>query len=190
MLLEGEPPARQEFLAKKEHWELLADNDQFTNFSGESPFSIAPLRDENFPEGFDFCTAAGGDAEINRKQQMARARLKAELKTWYYDVTLRSVPEEDGITPYELVVDGEVVREFSTPEVGTQGAVDREVFLTVWEGVPIQAGQSVEIRSRAQSNFALTEDAGCRSGSGFAETYAWARARFDGLVFEAGEAPD
>jgi len=180
--LVGDAPARQDFPATNEFWQRLADSDEFTNFGGSSPFSIAPLREENFPPNYDFCSAEGGDAELNGEQQWARAELKASLKTWYYDITLVAVPEEDGHTPYQLLLDGEVVREFTSPETGTGGAEDLEDFEHVWTRVPIEADQSVEIRAKANSNLEIPEAPGCRTGSGFASSWAWARGRFNGLV--------
>ncbi len=185
LVLEGAPPADAAYPAIAAHWQLLPDDAEFTSFAGEEPFFIAPLRSENFPADFDYCTAPGGDAELNQKQQFARAVLKAELKTWYYDVTLNSVPEEDGETPYQLLINGEVVREFTTPPTGTLGAEDRKLFAHVWEHVPIEEGSEVEVRARAQSNLLIVEGAACRTGAGFNDTYAWARGRFDGLVLKA-----
>lgn len=186
-------PAAQSFPAGDQHWRRLPDDDDHSRFALErgKRFAVVPLQAQNFPPGFDFCTAPRGDAELNDKQQWARAELVAALTPWAYDVTIIAVPEEDGETPYRLVINGKTVRTFTTPPTGTLGARDRVPLRHTWKDVVIRAGDNVQVWSRPHSNLAITEGAQCRKGAGFERTYAWARARWDGLelVPTAGRPP-
>lgn len=175
--LEGDPPAPASYSAIDDSsFERLPDGDEFTDFSvNGNRLQILPLRDENFLPDFDYCTA-GSDDTLNEQQQWARARLIGDPKTWYYDVTLTMVAEEDGESEFGLAIDGELVGTTSAPATLTTpdvGDMDDATF--TWEMVPIVAGAQVEVWGRAHCNFELEEAAGCRTWS---PTYAWARGRW------------
>lgn len=175
--LEGDPPLPASYQAADEaDFERLPDDDAFTDFAVEgNRLQILPLRDENFPPDLDYCTV-GSDAELNDLQQWARAQLQADLQTWYYDVTLTVVAEEDGESAFGLAIDGELFAMASAPSTkSTRGVGDMDDTTVTWEMVPIEAASVVEIWARAHSNFALEEPAGCRQWS---PTYAWARGRW------------
>lgn len=179
---EGPPPQTQSFSAVNEsHFELLADNSEYTNFSVEKSgaVQVKPLEPKNFPDGYSWKSASGKDKELNEKQQFARAKLKGKLKTWYYDVTITTLPEEDGECPYQLVLNDKIVKEYTNPKTGG-GIKDRVPYDHTWKKVMIRDGDVVEIRSRAHSNLKMKEGAAGRS---FSPTYAWARARWKGVKF-------
>lgn len=176
--LEGDPPAPASYTAVDDgDFTLLGDNDDFTNFSDNgNRVQILPLRDENFPPGVDYCTV-GSDAQLNDLQQWARAQLQPTVpKTWYYDVTITAVAEEDGESEFALVVNGEIVDTMTTPVTDrTPGVGDMDDYAHIWEGVPLFLGDTIEIWGKAHSNLGLEEGAGCRNWS---PTYAWARGRW------------
>ena len=177
LILEGDPPPPASFSAIDDaNFGRLPDDDEFTDFSiNGNRLQIIPLRDENFPADVDYCTA-GSDEVLNEEQQWARARLLGAPKTWYYDVTITMVAEEDGESEFGLAVDGRLVGTTSAPPTAsTPGVGDMDDATFTWEMVPISAGSEVEVWGRAHSNFALEEAPGCRDWS---PTYAWARGRW------------
>ena len=182
--LMGDPPATASFEAiDGGDFELLGDNDEFTFFTVNGRrLQIIPLRSENFDPGVDYCRV-GSDAELNDLQQWARARLRAPLRTWYYDVTIETVAEEDGESAFQLVINGEVQGEFTNPVTDdTPGVGDMDGVRHTWERIPIREGDRVEVYAKAHSNLTLIEGAACRT---WRDTYAWARGRWLSLQLEA-----
>lgn len=180
--LEGDPPAAASYTATDDgDFSLLGDDDMFTTFSDNgNRVQILPLRDENFPPDINYCTV-GSDEELNDLQQWARAQLvPAVPKTWYYDVTITTVVEEDGESEFALVVNGEIVETMTNPVTdSTPGVEDMDDHAHTWEMVPLLEGDTVEIWGKAHSNLTLEEGAGCRNWS---PTYAWARGRWRELA--------
>lgn len=179
--LEGDPPEPRTYVAVEGgDFTLLADDDAYTDFSPNGDrLQILPLRPENFPPEVDYCTE-GSDAALNDLQQWARARLNDEPKTWYYDVTLETVLEEDGESEYALVLNGEIVETLTNPV--TEPADDMNDHTVTWTMVAIEAGDVVEVWGKAHSNLVLEEPPGCRDWS---PTYAWARGRWKALSLVA-----
>jgi len=157
-------------------FDKLSDTNEFTFFSDNGDrVQIEPLRNENFPEDYDWCDA-GSDATLNANQQWARAEVIPEIDPWTYDITIDAVTENDGEPTFQLVIDDVVVEEWTA---GTTSETFADVTHTLTDVVTSE-GDGIEVRSRAVSNLSLTEDGGCRTWS---PAYAWARGRWKSLTF-------
>lgn len=181
------PPAREFRAVNENDFALLPDNADFTNFQveGGERLQIPPLREQNFPNDLDYCSA-GSDAELNAAQQWARARLGPSLEPWTYRVQLTVYAEEDGESPFAVAINGAPVAELAAPSTDEPGVADLETTTIVFQEVSIAETDTVEIWAKAHSNLALEEGAECRNWS---PTFAWARGRWVSVRFEPLASP-
>jgi hypothetical protein len=107
---------------------------------------------------------------IDAKQYRAKfaaAELPFEGAQGDYDLTLRTLTENDGESTYRLVVGERVIGEFQNPP-GSDGAA----AMHTWRGVALRAGDRVRVESNTHSNGKIPE----------AGAFAWARGRWTGLL--------
>lgn len=87
-----------------------------------------------------------------------------------YDITIETIPEEDGESTYRFIINGEVKGEFVNPETdSTFGYASHN-----WNGVEINPGDTIRVVSGTHSNNKIPENGG----------FAWARGRWSTLIFQ------
>ncbi|MEN9578089.1 MAG: hypothetical protein RJA70_1098 [Pseudomonadota bacterium] len=183
--LDGAPPPPQTFAVNAD-FELLPANAMFSHFIAEGDrVQLEPLKDPNFPPGFDWRHAPGRDVELNEKHLYGRAALNGTLKEWYYDVTLDHCGESDGESVFRLVVNGVVAREQSAAPSNNNTCNRLKI---TWPRVAIPAGAKIEVHAKPHSNLKIYEDLQARQFdcAGLPPktcSWAWARARWYGIEF-------
>jgi hypothetical protein len=106
---------------------------------------------------------------IEYPDEFAAAETKWNWSDATYNITIKTMPEEDGECTYRLFINGELIGEFVNLEVD-------EAFgnaTHTWRGVEIEAGDIIRITSNTHSNGLIPENDG----------YAWARGRWSELIF-------
>lgn len=88
--------------------------------------------------------------------------------TGAYDVSIATMPEEDGESTYRLFVNGTIVGEFTNPEETRPFGYAAHT----WEDVELASGDTIRIASVPHSNRQIPEGDG----------YAFARGRWQHLV--------
>ncbi|WP_395257185.1 hypothetical protein [Halalkalibaculum sp. DA3122] len=87
-----------------------------------------------------------------------------------YNVTIETMPEEDGESTYRLFINSEFKAEFVNPETDQPFGNASHT----WDKIEINSGDTLRIASNTHSNGLIPE------GDGF----AWARGRWSKLIFE------
>lgn len=106
---------------------------------------------------------------IEYPDEFAAAEINWNWPDGTYNVTIKTMPEEDGECTYRLFINGELIGEFVNPEVD-------EAFgnaAHTWRGVEIESGNILRITSNTHSNGLIPEN----------DSYAWARGRWSELIF-------
>jgi hypothetical protein len=98
------------------------------------------------------------------------AETEWEGNSGVYNVTIETMPEEDGESTYHLIINGEIKGEFTNPE--TDLAFGHAVHK--WENIRINNGDTIRIASNTHSNGLIPENDG----------FAWARGRWSKLILE------
>ena len=86
-----------------------------------------------------------------------------------YDITIETMPEEDGESTYQLFINGEIKGQFTNPKTDLAfGHASQK-----WEKIRVNTGDIIRIASNTNSNGLIPENEG----------YAWARGRWSKLMF-------
>ena len=108
---------------------------------------------------------------ISYEDMFGAAETEWEGSGGRYNVTIRTMPEEDGECTYKLYINGRLAGEFVNPETD----LDFGYAEHTWKRVRIRTGDTIRVTSNTHSNGLIPE------GEGF----AWARGRWSALVFES-----
>ncbi|MCM8532078.1 MAG: Ig domain-containing protein [Lentisphaeraceae bacterium] len=110
--------------------------------------------------------AAGIESNRNK---WARATFKSNLKAGLYDLTLTTMKERDGESPYRILINGQVVGASKNHTTNRDYALQDHTF----KGINVPEGATVRVEAKAVTNGKIPEGNGT----------AYARGRWTQLVF-------
>ncbi|MDR8389685.1 hypothetical protein NC796_00960 [Aliifodinibius sp. S!AR15-10] len=87
-----------------------------------------------------------------------------------YNVTIETMPEEDGESTYQLFVNGDLKGSYVNPETDQAFGNSRHT----WNQIQINTGDTVRVASSTHSNGLIPENGG----------FAYARGRWNSLILE------
>ncbi|MEX0330413.1 MAG: DUF5060 domain-containing protein [Puniceicoccaceae bacterium] len=115
-------------------------------------------------------------SEVSYRGPFAKAESLFDGEAGHYDVTLYSLPEEDGESTYRFLVNDQVVKTYQNPYIGPGSPRDRKLHSHVWTGVPLNRNDVIAIESNAHTNGEIPEGDGT----------AWSRGRWHAIALNAG----